>query len=1462
MKTVKVKIYKDPAGQGRYINKTSQFLEKAQYGMEKKATEDDITNTILDELTMDPDPDSIAYKLQGLYGLDYNTALNKITEVQDILYKEGTGESKNTVDAMVPETVVDDNRANRYNYGLNETSVVDDANYEGNTGWEDDESMEPDDLAQEDEAGLSIEKTGGAIGKRKFVKKLVRGLKKAAEGMQQDISSSASILDTPVDGRQTFINTFRRGIKDLGNEYYAKEIYSKMQTPPTPQMPMQQQAPMFAQNGAQVGDPENIAHHLLALSEANSKIFDQPMNQIHGAGFENTQEPMPIAQRGREQRQADRQTRNVNKDFNRAFGDMAAGYFGVPGMPNYMQVISPQMMQAPTGNPAGQPGQSGQSGPLIDLEYKKGPWWKGTREWSAKGVPMQMMMGAGAGMPGFGYMPQMQGYNTGSSYGNSRTFPGEVIRTNARILNKAADPAKNNESGDLKNSGTTVELLPQEMGNASGASVDRYNLELISSPTKPGVYYGKDASGILYQFTGNIGEHQVGKEPAGRIDPSNPTYSEVMGSIYKKAYGVGNTNTGNPQVVTGLGNDAPISKPTIDDETVDVINNPGQKRKTREELGLNGSELLFTKNRKDAAYIIKDGKYYISPNYSSNDEAVYDNWIEVTDPERIKQIKTFKPDQSKLYQGLRGNDFAYDRDMYGDWSYQTDNGYAPVTNPKSLERLNNNESIGNDWFTLKSKPGYYYRVKNDGSYVKFEGDPAKHNNSKKAIATITQKSDPKAYAYISKNLTWGGVDPNVQDDYKPLGFKNVPKTKSNGFEEGGFVDTSTMDPDTLARFIYGGGDNQSIEPIISYDDNDMQSKNTQDPYYSRGGMFKYQGTGKSQVKGSPLTPQELELARKYGINDPGFDIEGARNTIRSRQREEWIDGQMSGANNSGANRGYPQTGQQGNGAGIRASRPAPGYTWEEWNALPEATRTKIRQSLQGQRTQTQGGYYPQGNYGYPTAPSPGQQIKDMFSIWKRNPYTGSKTDFTWLSQNGLPRTMDGQVYQPQGQQGQTQNQKVAEVIDEYGNKKLMPLDQAEREFIPHKQVSNPMQAGYVQDYKYTKGPWFGGNKKTLSVTNRWMDPNNPNGGTSANTGQFNNGQGPIAFPGSNAAAPGTNTGTQQTNTPPVSPGAPTATPMGSAPVADTQERLSRRETLNNALDGNTRRGVKEYGPDIVNFTQARKQWEQSRADWKALPGDNNDYYKANVEPVADKMAQYDKSTDDYEANTSNRDKRRNFRDWKQGVLSEREYGGYVPDYDNLYKFQGANNSIVDFSGTGPSDPNNSLINNGGINMGGTGPCTEFEVSDPNSPCYDPSYLAKKASSANPQDFTVDYDINEAKTLNTTGIANLAGLGASAVQGVSAIKDNIYNDNLLAANTTSDNREATNELDYRGGYSGLNQRIMSKGQGRGSTGFNGIVGNAAFVKQGGQAGYSKGGVYDLTQEQIGAILAAGGQIEFI
>jgi hypothetical protein len=50
--------------------------------------------------------------------------------------------------------------------------------------------------------------------------------------------------------------------------------------------------------------------------------------------------------------------------------------------------------------------------------------------------------------------------------------------------------------------------------------------------------------------------------------------------------------------------------------------------------------------------------------------------------------------------------------------------------------------------------------------------------------------------------------------------------------------------------------------------------------------------------------------------------------------------------------------------------------------------------------------------------------------------------------------------------------------------------------------------------------------------------------------------------------------------------------------------------------------------------------------------------------------------------------------------------------------------------------------------------------------------------------------------------------------------------------------------------------MSKGQGAGSTGFTGIV------KEGGELKYQEGGIYEMDEAEIGRILAAGGQIEFI
>lgn len=1151
MKKVKVRIYKDPNNNGKYINKTSKFLQKAQYGMQTGPTEQDVVDTILDELTMDPDADSIASKLQSTYGLSYIDAMDRIDEVVSMLYKQETKE-------MIPEAEVveegeDINKPKLYS--INEAWVSEE-NEDDAEGWGDELAFTEDSLEDEETTEDTMKK-GGSISKKKFVKNVVRGLKKAAAGMEQEESSTADIRDIPIGGRQAHINNFRRGVKDLGNEYYAKEIYDKTQ-----QLQQQvRQLPPMAQDGMEMQqqDVENPMHHLEAYTGSVSNIFKEPMNQVHGAGYE-----MPQARKGREQRQADRQARQVDKDFQRAFGDIAAGYMGVPGLPNYVQVISPQVVQ---GQQGANQSMSGQTGPLIDINYKKGPWWSGKREWSAKGIPAQMLMGMTGGrgmMPGYGYMPSGMGYSSGSSWSTQRTFPGEIIRTKASSINAAADPAKNNESANLKNSGikpyagymelnaappgtemvydaqgneveaispeeaarrraaaTTQQYpwmvgagntdfiptapassgstsmapivtneIPQTTGTASGAGIDRFNLELISSPTKPGTYYGKDATGVLYQFSGDISQHQVGKEPIARIAPGSPAYEEVMTSIYRKQYGGAAVNVG--------------------------------------------------------------------------------------------------PD-----------------------------------------------ALGN-----------------------------------------------------------------------------------------------------LQRFVYGGGDD--IEPIVAYDNNDINTKNTEDPFMFRnGGMFQYQGTQQSQVTpGTTTTPAAWK------------DLtEAEYKTKLEEEKKKWQEEQLK---------------------------------------KQQQTQTQTRT-----QTQTQGGYYPQG---YPTAPSPFEQIRDMFSPFKRNPQTGKNYDFMWASQQGPARTPDGQIWQPPAGQQQTTQRQTQQGTQGQG--------QTGTQGQP-----NPMQPGYYYDYKFEKGPFWKGNKKTMTISGKWIDPNNPNAGASASgtgttaTRQFNDGKGPTL----DATAP-------------KGPGA---------------------SNFTQSADGKSAMSYDVKDPGAASSTTPNQP--------SAFPpGDPRGEYMKSQLTLPTPPAQPDVMPAGFPANTAGPRATEEDQMMYGGYMA---YGGYVPEFQFAGQFN---------TSTGPFNPSGSP-QVGGIGQGLTGPCTEAEVQDPNSPCYDPNY---KSGSGTPQDFEVTYDMKKARTLNTKGIANTMGAVGAGIQGVSRTLDNIYQDDYLNSRTTADNREPINQLDFRGGYSGLNQRIMSKGQGAGSTGFNSVVGNAAFVKRGGQLGYQKGGEYDLTQEEIGRILAAGGQIEFI
>jgi hypothetical protein len=249
---------------------------------------------------------------------------------------------------------------------------------------------------------------------------------------------------------------------------------------------------------------------------------------------------------------------------------------------------------------------------------------------------------------------------------------------------------------------------------------------------------------------------------AAKTDVTTTVSTTTQGTVASSTV-PGNTQPTQTVTTEGKTETTPVNptvvKPTVTETEVETEIKPGGAVKTPE----TGIELTYTKDRKGAAFYQKDGKYYVIP-----DENNYDVSYEVTDPKRIENIKKFKGDQTLNYQYIPGKDFNYKRNKYGEWEFQsadaprTKAGYVDdnadnwnlVTNPETLKILANDPRSGKgsksqSLLTLESKPGYYYRQRNDGSYEKFEGDPKKHYSGKKATAVIT---DEKTIDYLNNEI--------------------------------------------------------------------------------------------------------------------------------------------------------------------------------------------------------------------------------------------------------------------------------------------------------------------------------------------------------------------------------------------------------------------------------------------------------------------------------------------------------------------------------------------------------------------------------------------------------------------------------------------------------------------------------------------------------------------------------------
>lgn len=124
---MKVRIYKSPDGNGKYLNKTGQFLKKTQLGgtpdvsemgypgsaqENKEYTQDDLVNVITNDLNNNIDEQKIAFKLSSFYSVDPMEAMQLVNQVQDYLdtvddsEEEDDDETKNQ--NIIEEEILDD----------------------------------------------------------------------------------------------------------------------------------------------------------------------------------------------------------------------------------------------------------------------------------------------------------------------------------------------------------------------------------------------------------------------------------------------------------------------------------------------------------------------------------------------------------------------------------------------------------------------------------------------------------------------------------------------------------------------------------------------------------------------------------------------------------------------------------------------------------------------------------------------------------------------------------------------------------------------------------------------------------------------------------------------------------------------------------------------------------------------------------------------------------------------------------------------------------------------------------------------------------------------------------------------------------------------------------------------------------------------------------------------------------
>jgi hypothetical protein len=838
----RVRIYKAGGNTGKYYNKTAQFLQRADEGMEIRSEESDM-NMHDRVLTF------IQKSLQ-------EGQLNR-DEIAKTILDQNLGYEEEIVNKMIDDVAMS---LQQQMMQQQQQAML----AQQQPQMQSQEEMMPEEEMETDEMQENYSRLGGQKkpSRKKFIKDY---LKKAQEGLEQQVSSTN---DTPLDGRETFKNNFIKGIQESVLKDQANKQFDLQNN-------------MFAEGGDSnedisvppVGAENGWAHSMHDYGEALSHMMP-----------ENT---LTTARNGR---QVSRDMRRINRDFQKMFGNMAVGY-GNPGamLPYGVSVINPLMNSGAFNIPEDKT-TGNEKGELINLpnmkvRAKRG-WLGRLKEWEADinfgAIPANMMYGMQTGYPF-----QMSSY--------SQSFSPGVVTT--RKVAKAINNETIKEVANTTNSeaANNASISPAEKARQEA---EKARQERLTEQSKDWMYEGARKFGILNSESSPVqtknysellnylypdGPFQETANEGWENDPESfNKYKKLQHNPFVKRSGT--VDDPNTYLYENLVYSGPLSQNELNAK-INILEEvyhkyekmpegPAAKKALKEYLDLE-QELGYPYNQQ--SYITTDDE---GNEYSSQ------KIIEQPNPKAAEMARNYYDMSS--HAGFGNRDWIYEnRNLL----FKQKGGTASIAKmqpggtatPNYMKSSADYKELLNTLKSERDQTGYgsprwaelerlipYYedslynaeaqemvpqQIKDQqagkSAYQRFEGknlDPignlkgalSSYRDQLKMVRNIPNDNlypygNPyfleDAGYYLLEGADWLNENLNKVNDYFDW--------STFGFETGGQIsqqDPNYGNPD-LYKFVYGGIDPDGY-PMV---------KDVNDPYFRNGGLYKYQGEQNSQV---------------------------------------------------------------------------------------------------------------------------------------------------------------------------------------------------------------------------------------------------------------------------------------------------------------------------------------------------------------------------------------------------------------------------------------------------------------------------------------------------------------------------------------------------------------------------------------------------------------------------------------